>query len=141
WRSLSVVAILLLLSACGAREVVVQGNFPKPLMDPLPLTLGVIYTDEFAQHEIFDEAAGRAESDWLVKTGDAQVEFWNTLLNGMFQEVVQIKDSQTLEAYKNTVDAVIISKRITAPNPQQMTSKKEIENSGVPRRVFMGRSA
>ena len=108
WRSLSVVAIILLLSACGAREVVVQGNFPKPLMDPLPLTLGVIYTDEFAQHEIFDEAAGRAESDWLVKTGDAQVEFWNTLLSGMFQEVVQIKDSQTLEAYKNTVDAVII---------------------------------
>ena len=107
-RSLSVVAIMLLLSACGAREVVVQGNFPKPLMDPLPLTLGVIYTDEFTQHEIFDEAAGRAESDWLVKTGDAQVEFWNTLLNGMFQEVVQIKDSQTLEAYKNTVDAVII---------------------------------
>ena len=54
WRSLSVVGIIVLLSACGAREAVVQGNFPKPLMDPLPLTLGVIYTDEFAQHEIFD---------------------------------------------------------------------------------------
>ena len=107
-RVLGALGVSLILTACGAREVVVQGNFPKPLMDPLPLTVGVIYTDEFAQHEIFDEAAGRAESDWLVKTGDAQVEFWNTLLNGMFEGVVQIKDSQSLAAHQNSVDAVII---------------------------------
>jgi hypothetical protein len=107
-RVLGALGVSLILTACGAREVVVQGNFPKPLMDPLPLTVGVIYTDEFAQHEIFDEAAGRAESDWLVKTGDAQVEFWNTLLSGMFEGVVQIKDSESLAAHQNSVDAVII---------------------------------
>ena len=107
-RALGALGVALLFTACGARGVVVQGNFPKPLMDPLPLTVAVIYTDEFAQHEIFDEAAGRAESDWLVKTGDAQVEFWNTLLNGMFESVVQIKDSESLAAHQNTVDAVII---------------------------------
>ncbi len=107
-RSLSVLAAVLLMTACGAREVVVQGNFPKPLMDPLPLTLGVIYTDEFSQHEIFDEAAGRAESDWLVKTGDAQVQFWNTLLSGMFEEVLLIKDHKTLHAHEDKIDAVIV---------------------------------
>ncbi|MDG1066508.1 MAG: hypothetical protein P8O91_09850 [Luminiphilus sp.] len=108
WRLLSVATVMLVLAACGAREVVVQGNFPKPLMDPLPLTLGVIYTDEFAQHEIFDEAAGRAESDWLVKTGDAQVEFWNTLFSGMFEDVVLIRDHDTLRAHEGTIDAIII---------------------------------
>ena len=49
-RVLGALGVSLILTACGAREVVVQGNFPKPLMDPLPLTVGVIYTDEFAQH-------------------------------------------------------------------------------------------
>ncbi|MGD2007218.1 MAG: hypothetical protein PVJ95_03010, partial [Cellvibrionales bacterium] len=97
-RALILSTAAVLLAACGAREVVVQGNFPTPLMDPLPLTLGVVYTDAFAQHEIFDEAAGRAESDWLVKTGDAQVEFWNTLLGGMFADVVRISDHDSLHA-------------------------------------------
>ena len=48
--------------------------------------MGVIYPSAFAQHEFFDEAKGRAESDWLVKTGEAQVEFWDILLTGLFDE-------------------------------------------------------
>ena len=107
-RALILSTAAVLLAACGAREVVVQGNFPTPLMDPLPLTLGVVYTDAFAQHEIFDEAAGRAESDWLVKTGDAQVEFWNTLLGGMFADVVRISDHDSLHAREGEIDAVLI---------------------------------
>ena len=107
-RALILSTAAMLLAACGAREVVVQGNFPTPLMDPLPLTLGVVYTDAFAQHEIFDEAAGRAESDWLVKTGDAQVEFWNTLLGGMFTDVVRISDHDSLHAREGEIDAVLI---------------------------------
>ena len=107
-RALGVLAGTLLLAACGAREVVVQGNFPEPLMDPLPITLGVVYSDAFAQHEIFDEAAGRAETDWLVKTGDAQVEFWNTLFGGMFQDVIRITDHDSLHARESEIDAVII---------------------------------
>ncbi|MGB0765782.1 MAG: hypothetical protein ACPGPG_11245, partial [Luminiphilus sp.] len=105
-RALGVLAGTLLLAACGAREVVVQGNFPEPLMDPLPITLGVVYSDAFAQHEIFDEAAGRAETDWLVKTGDAQVEFWNTLFGGMFQDVIRITDHDSLHARESEIDAV-----------------------------------
>lgn len=107
-RAFGILVGLLLLTACGAREVVVKGNFPKPLMDPLPITLGVVYSDAFAQHEIFDEAAGRAETDWLVKTGDAQVEFWTTLLGGMFEEVVRISDHDSLHAHESEIDAVII---------------------------------
>lgn len=107
-RALGVLAGVLLLAACGAREVVVQGNFPEPLMDPLPITLGVVYSDAFAQHEIFDEAAGRAETDWLVKTGDAQVEFWNTLFGGMFEDVIRITDHDSLHARESEIDAVII---------------------------------
>jgi hypothetical protein len=61
------------LAGCGTKEVVVEGNFPKPLLEPLPVTLGVWYPAEFSGHEFFDEAKGRAESDWIVRTGEAQV--------------------------------------------------------------------
>ena len=86
----------------------VEGNFPTPLLDPLPITLGVIYPSAFAKHEFFDEAKGRAESDWLVKTGEAQVEFWDILFGGMFDEVVHIRDWETVQSRGSEIDGVLI---------------------------------
>jgi hypothetical protein len=61
------------LPAAGPRRWSSRATFPKPLLEPLPVTLGVWYPEEFASHEFFDEAKGRAESDWIVRTGEAQV--------------------------------------------------------------------
>ena len=95
-------------AGCASKQVVVEGNFPTPLMDPLPITVGVIYPQAFAEHEFFDEAKGRADSDWLVKTGEAQVEFWDKVFNGMFAEVVHIRDWQTVQTRGGGIDGVII---------------------------------
>ena len=105
---LKAVALCVFISGCTTNEVVVSGNFPEPLLDPLPITLGVIYPSAFAEHEFFDDAKGRAESDWLVKTGEAQVEFWDILFDGMFDEVVHIRDWETVQGRGPEIDAVLI---------------------------------
>jgi len=99
---------LVLLSACGAKQVVVKGNFPSPLMTKLPVTLGVWYVDEFANHEFFDETKSKNESDWIVKTGSAQVEMWDTLLGGMFENLVHVQVKPNPDSVDNMVDAVLI---------------------------------
>ena len=98
----------LLLAGCGVHEVVVQGEFPEPVMNKLPLTLGIWYGDDFRNHEFFDEAKTRTESEWLVKTGEAQVQMWDTLLNGMFVTVVAMKARPEPSAMNQVVDAVLI---------------------------------
>ena len=98
----------LLLIGCASKQVVVEGKFPTPLMDPMPITVGVIYPKAFAEHEFFDEAKGRSETDWLVKTGEAQVEFWDKVFHGMFAEVVHIRDWQTVQTRGGDIDGVII---------------------------------
>ena len=100
--------LTLLAGGCATKQVEVEGNFPSPLLDPLPITLGVIYPSAFAEHEFFDEAKGRAESDWLVKTGEAQVEFWDILFGGMFDEVVHIRDWETAQSQGPEIDGVLI---------------------------------
>ena len=100
--------LTLLGAGCASKQVVVEGTFPAPLLDPLPVTIGVIYPSAFAQHEFFDEAKGRAESDWLVKTGEAQVEFWDILLTGLFDEVVHIQDWETVQSRGADIDGVLI---------------------------------
>ena len=77
-------------------------------MSKMPLTLGVWYPEEFRTHEFFDEAKGRRESGWIVKTGDAQVQMWDTLFNGMFSNVVHMRDVPGSEAMNPVADMVII---------------------------------
>jgi len=107
-RWLLLLCLTLLGAGCTSKQVIVEGNFPSPLLDPLPITVGVIYPSAFAEHEFFDEAKGRADSDWLVKTGEAQVEFWDTLFAGMFEDVVHIRDWETVQSHLSKVDGVLI---------------------------------
>ena len=96
----------LMLAACSAREVVVEGSFPTPVVDPLPVSVGVYFTPEFRAHELVDDATGRGEASWRVSTGVAQVNFWSTLLPAFFQNVVFIESYEDLNTYD--VDAVFI---------------------------------
>ena len=107
-RWLLLLCLTLLGAGCASKQVVVEGKFPAPLLDPIPITMGVIYPSAFAQHEFFDEAKGRAESDWLVKTGEAQVEFWDILLTGLFDDVVHIRDWETVQNRGTEIDGVLI---------------------------------
>ena len=107
-RPLLLAACLLLLVGCGPTRLEVEGNFPQPLMEPLPLKIGIWYPDEFAQHEFFDEAKGRQESGWVVKTGAAQTQMWDTLLDGMFYEIIHMKGEPGPGQMNQLVDAVLI---------------------------------
>lgn len=100
--------LLLLLAGCGPAEVVVKGNFPAPTMEKLPLTIGVWYEPAFANHEFFDEAKTKRDSSWLVKTGEAQVQMWDTLLEGMFERVVPMNGLPGPGQMNPVVDAVLI---------------------------------
>jgi hypothetical protein len=97
---------LLALAACSAREVVVEGSFPTPVVDPVPVSVGVLFTKKFREHELVDDATGRGEASWRVSTGVAQVNFWSTLLPAFFQNVVFIESYEDLNTYD--VDAVLI---------------------------------
>ncbi len=80
-----------LLVGC-TNQVEVKGQFPTPVLDKLPLKIGVYYDPEFRSHEFYDEADSREETDWIVRTGEAQVEMYNTLLPGMFEQVVMLNE-------------------------------------------------
>ena len=107
-RLVGVLCLLSLLVGCGPAEVVVKGNFPTPLMTPLPLTMGVWYGDDFSGHEFFDQAKSRNESGWIVKTGQAQVQMWDTLLAGMFVQLVPMKGQPSPGQMNQVVDAVLV---------------------------------
>ena len=109
-RLLTVLALLCLLAGCGARQVVVEGEFPEPLMSPLPLNMGIWYDEDFSNHEFYDEAKGRADSTWNVKTGAAQMQMWDIVLSGVFANLEHMKNQPGSGEMNQVVDAVLVPK-------------------------------
>ncbi|MEM6300287.1 MAG: hypothetical protein AAF749_00995 [Pseudomonadota bacterium] len=110
WPSRAIVCLLAVafFAGCATKEVSVKGNFPPPLLEPLPVTIGVWYEPDFLAHEFYDEAKGRSDSTWIVKTGEAQVQMWSQLLRGMFDTIVPIENKPSPEQVSDAVDAVLI---------------------------------
>ncbi len=111
-RTIASAALVILLGACGANEVVVQGQFPQPVLEKLPVTLGVYYNPEFRNHEFFDRSTTRGESDWIVRTGAAQTQMYDTLLGGMFDKVVYLNElprgDRVDSIAEQQVDAILV---------------------------------
>ncbi|MDX1733187.1 MAG: hypothetical protein R3228_02435 [Halioglobus sp.] len=101
-------ALLCLLSACGTSTVQVEGDFPAPVMEPLPITIGVWMADEFRNHEFFDEAKTKGKRSWSVQTGKAQTSMWDALLTGMFRSLVYLDAEPVAGEATADVDGILV---------------------------------
>ena len=85
----AVLVTLLLLSGCTATRLETEAQLPPPLIDKLPVRVGIHYSKEFAEY-IHKET--RSQIDYEVTLGPAHVTNLNWLLGAMFAEVVPVED-------------------------------------------------
>lgn len=91
------IACCVLLAGCGASRIVLDTSFPRPLVEPVPLRVGVYYSDAFRHYEKNTELE-RAEREekstepnWIIAIGEAQQRLFNTLLSAMFMQSVTLE--------------------------------------------------
>jgi hypothetical protein len=81
--------LLLLLTLVGCtNELVVDADFPPPLVDPLPQTIGLYFDDEFRRYTHTEDTEDR--SKWVITSGPAQVELFNQVLPHVFNQAHEI---------------------------------------------------
>ena len=85
----ALLAGLLLLAGCSATRLQTQAQLPPPLIDKLPVRVGIHYSKEFAEY-VHKET--RTQIDYEVTLGPAHVINLNWLLGAMFAEVVPVDD-------------------------------------------------
>ena len=95
----------LALGACGASTVTIEGTYPTPNIPPLPMTLGVYYSDDMRNY-VYTERTDAGKDEYLVNSGDSHMALFNTVLPAMFQRVVVLDDPAL--ANERGVDAVFI---------------------------------
>ncbi len=84
-----------LLSACTATKLETKAQLPPPLIEKLPVRIGVYYSKEFRE---FVHKETRGTIDYEVNLGPAHVTNLDWLLKAMFREVVPVDDPSKVGA-------------------------------------------
>jgi hypothetical protein len=103
-RRLLALAAVASISGCGASEVIVESTFPRPLIEPLPISMGVVIPDELYNFIYTEDIPD--QSLWTIALGDANVAMLAPLFDGMFQQTRDL-ESLAVAAADTTLDGVI----------------------------------
>jgi len=75
------------LVACSG-SVSVAEDFPRPLVEPLPLHVAVHYPTELREYVYKEDAT--ADRDWTVHLGSANVHMFDAVFSGVFSEMQHV---------------------------------------------------
>lgn len=92
------------LAGC-ASSVIVESTFPTPLIDPLPVRMGVIIGPEL--HDFVHAEALPQQSTWTIALGDANVAMLQPLFGSMFLEARDISSMEAGQANLGALDGVL----------------------------------
>jgi hypothetical protein len=91
---LFVTGILALGAAGCANTVSISGSVPRPLVELLPLEVGVHYDEILSEYTYYEEDADDGVG-WKVRLGETQVQLFDRLFSALFREVVHVDDPET----------------------------------------------
>jgi hypothetical protein len=92
------------LAGCGGSQVIVESTFPTPLIEPLPVSMGIIIPDELYNFIYTEDIPD--QSLWTIALGDANVAMLAPLFKGMFRDTRDV-ESLALVAGDRSLDGVI----------------------------------
>jgi hypothetical protein len=96
-RFICALAGLLILSACGASSVTVQGNYPRPNVERLPVSLGVYYPPALRQYT-YTEYNEQGKEEYHVLAGPSHIDLFGSVLPAMFERVVVLDSPEAARA-------------------------------------------
>ncbi len=118
--------LLLALTGCATTEpyyIDVDSEIPDPLIEPVPITVGVHYTPEFSAFQPEEESL--LGDVYVIRFGDLQQRYFHAMLEAAFERVV-ITDSADPEAIKrNAVDVFVVprAENFSFLTPEESGSK------------------
>lgn len=89
--NLSLYFFLLCLVGCARDVIVVKSHFPTPLVNKLPLTVAIVFDEQFRNYRHEQDSKVRGEKGWTVQMGDAQSLMFKQLLAGVFNKTVLLE--------------------------------------------------
>ena len=103
-RIAAAAAIVGMASGC-TNTVNIEGHFPAPLVERMPLEIGVYYDDAFRNY--FYEQSIHHGPTWHINLGEPNVQLFDQVLAGMFEDVVMVDDPDTMTEAIPGIDGIL----------------------------------
>ena len=89
-RPLTISLVSCFLVSCGVSNLVIQGNFPTPNINKIPLSVAVYYDDALRAFSYMEYSeTGREEIN--IESGESHIRLFNAVLPAMFEEVIEVE--------------------------------------------------
>ncbi|MEE2607699.1 MAG: hypothetical protein VX928_03000 [Pseudomonadota bacterium] len=95
--------VALSLSGCGVSNVVIEGSFPTPNINKIPVTVAVYYDDAIRGFSYL-EYSETGQEEFNIESGQSHIELFNAVLPAMFDRVIVVDNLE--DARAEGVDAV-----------------------------------
>ncbi len=87
------------------KSVPVADSFPSPVIEPMPLDVGLHYNDALQQFAHNKAATGGTK--YQVELGPSHLKLFDRLFGGMFQNVRPVHDVESVSLNAHDIDAII----------------------------------
>lgn len=104
WSLIIFLTTLALLSGC-TQTLLVEGKFPSPLINNIPVNAGVMFTDEFKNY-VYEES-NKERGRWVIDIGEAQTDMMQAVLPKMFASLTEV-ESIPVEQNTNNLELIIV---------------------------------
>ena len=95
--------VLLTVVGCGGARIDLEGDFPAPLVEPLPLHMGLYLDPALLSYKHVEKIEQRGT--WEVDVGAIQPNLFRAVTHAMFAEVTEVDAPKAPDA---AVDAVLV---------------------------------
>ncbi len=102
-RHILIILASVALAACGVNNVVIEGSFPTPNINKLPLSVAVYYDPALTEFA-YIEYTETGNEEYNIASGQSHVELFNAVLPAMFDSVVIVDSIEAAAA--QGVDAI-----------------------------------
>ena len=118
-RSPFILCLALLLTGCGGTKLVVTGDFPDPLVDPIPLKMGTYFPEEFSNYEFVQERDKRGGAAISIDSGRSQVKLFQRVFGSYFQTVRALDglpEDQVLDGLDGIIVPEVAQLQVSVPS-------------------------
>tara|TARA_B100000579_G_scaffold35587_1_gene24895 strand:+ start:1138 stop:1764 length:627 start_codon:yes stop_codon:yes gene_type:complete len=90
YKVLGLLLITSIMGSCGVSNLVIEGSFPTPNINKIPLSMAIFYDDALREFSYMEYSeTGREEIN--IESGESHIRLFNAVLPAMFDQVVEIE--------------------------------------------------
>jgi len=106
------VAVVYLLAGC-AQSVEVKTDFPEPLVETLPLQVGLRYSEEFLQYRYAEDLPD--DVTWSFSIGESNRKLFDRIFNRLMARAVEVGEGDPLDGLDAVIEPSVVALEFSLP--------------------------